>query len=66
MKPNPTLQRAITCAVLALFTSLRLMADVVETKSGARIVGKVVKIDDGAVIVESNEAMTTVSVSTRL
>src|SRR5476651_1170538 len=36
----------------------RLTADVIETKNGARIVGKVTKIDAGAIVVETDFAGT--------
>jgi putative salt-induced outer membrane protein YdiY len=44
-------------ALLALFGgALQLSADVVETKNGARIVGKIVRIDDGAIAIETDYA----------
>jgi len=48
--------RVITACVLAAFGAARLTADSVDVKGGARIVGKVVKIDDGAVVVETTYA----------
>ena len=42
--------------VLAAFGAAQLAADVVETKSGARIVGKVSKIDGGKVVVTTDYA----------
>jgi putative salt-induced outer membrane protein YdiY len=42
--------------LLALLASIRVLADVVETKNGARIVGKVAKIESGNVIVETDFA----------
>lgn len=51
-----------SCALLFLATlalgATSLTADVVETKNGARIVGKVVKIDGGSVTVDTNFAGT--------
>jgi putative salt-induced outer membrane protein YdiY len=44
-------------ALLAVFGgALQLSADVVETKNGARIVGKIVRIDDGAIAIETDYA----------
>jgi putative salt-induced outer membrane protein YdiY len=48
--------RVITACVLAAFGAARLLADSVDVKGGARIVGKVVKIDDGSVVVETTYA----------
>ena len=45
-------------AAAAVLGAARLAADVVETKNGARIVGKVTKIDSGAVIVDTDYAGT--------
>lgn len=45
-------------AAVAVLGALRLAADVVETKNGARIVGKVSKIDGGAVVVDTDFAGT--------
>jgi len=42
--------------ILSLATTARLAADVVETKDGARIVGKVTKIDSGVVTVATTYA----------
>ena len=52
----PKSLRVITACLLAAFGVARLMADSVDVKGGARIVGKVVKIDDGAVVVETTYA----------
>lgn len=51
------LQRAFLATALAvsLFTTAAL-ADVVETKNGARIVGKIVRISEGAIAVETDYA----------
>ncbi|MFM8334488.1 MAG: YdiY family protein [Opitutaceae bacterium] len=51
-----TYLRIISACLLAAFGVARLMADSVDVKGGARIVGKVVKIDDGAVVVETTYA----------
>jgi putative salt-induced outer membrane protein YdiY len=54
-------KRLLTLSATLLTVTLgtvRLTADVVETKSGAHIVGKVTKIDAGAVIVETDFAGT--------
>ncbi|MFM7749978.1 MAG: DUF481 domain-containing protein, partial [Opitutaceae bacterium] len=48
--------RVITTCLLAALGAARLAADSVDVKGGARIVGKVVKIDDGAVVVETTYA----------
>ena len=40
----------------AAFLTTQALADVVETKNGARIVGKVTKIDDGKVYVSTDYA----------
>ena len=48
--------RASLLLTAALLGSAHLSADVVETKSGARITGKVVKIDAGAVVVDTTYA----------
>jgi Protein of unknown function, DUF481 len=42
----------------AILGAAQLSADVVETTGGARIVGKVVKIDDGSVVVDTDYAGT--------
>jgi hypothetical protein len=44
--------------IAALITSLPLSADVVETKNGARIVGKITKIDGGTISVDTDFAGT--------
>ena len=48
--------RASLALAAVAFGAAHLSADVVETKSGARIVGKVSKIDGGAVVVETSYA----------
>ena len=50
------LLRASLALVAVAFGAANLSADVVETKSGARIVGKVTKIDGGAVTVSTDYA----------
>ena len=50
--------RAFLALVLTLFAFGRLSADVVETKSGARITGKITKIDAGTVVMETDYAGT--------
>ncbi len=50
------LLRASLALVAVAFGAAHLSADVVETKSGARIVGKVTKIDGGAVTVATDYA----------
>ena len=44
--------------VLAALLAAPLFGDVVETKNGARIVGKIVRIEDGAIAVETDYAGT--------
>ena len=56
MNQNPLIKRALAFVAVILGTSVSLLADVVETKSGARIVGKIVKIDDGSVIIATDFA----------
>lgn len=51
-----SLLRASLALVAAVFGVATLSADVVETKSGARIVGKVTKIDGGSVVVSTDYA----------
>lgn len=55
MKTTNLFRVALTL-VLATFGAAQLSADVVETKSGARIVGKVSKIDGGKVVVSTDYA----------
>ncbi|MBE2212696.1 MAG: DUF481 domain-containing protein [Opitutaceae bacterium] len=50
--------RALVALTIALLGAVQLSADVVETKSGARIVGKVVKVDGGSVVVSTDYAGT--------
>ncbi len=49
---------ALIAFFLAVISAAQLSADVVETKDGARLVGKVVKIDGGSVSVETSYAGT--------
>ena len=53
---TPNLLRASLALAAVAFGAANLSADVVETKSGARIVGKVTKIDGGAVTVSTDYA----------
>jgi hypothetical protein len=57
MNNKPLLTLSATLLTVTLATA-RLSADVVETKNGAHIVGKVIKIDAGAVIFETDFAGT--------
>lgn len=50
--------RLVIALLGAAFCASSVRADVVETKNGARIVGKVTKIDGGAVVVETDFAGT--------
>ena len=52
----PTSSRALIVLLLTLTAAARVSADVVETKNGARIVGKVTKIDAGTVEVATDFA----------
>ncbi len=54
--PSASLSRLLAC--LLAVCGARLTADTVETKSGARIVGKVEKIDGGSVVVSTDYAGT--------
>lgn len=53
---NRFLLRSSAILAIALFGAAKLTADVVETKSGARITGKVAKIDAGTVVVDTDFA----------
>lgn len=54
---NTTLRlRAILILTAVVFGAAHLSADVVETKSGARITGKIAKIDAGSVVVDTDYA----------
>jgi hypothetical protein len=55
MKTIHKLRTLLLVCLPALF-AVGLSADVVETKNGARIVGKVVKFDDGKIIVKTDYA----------
>ena len=55
MKRNSRI-RASTALVAVALATAQLSADVVETKNGARIVGKVTKIDGGSVFVSTDYA----------
>ncbi len=50
------LLRAVLLSAILIAGASRLPADVVETKDGARIVGKIVRIADGAIAVETSYA----------
>jgi hypothetical protein len=50
--------RAFLASLIAVMFAVQLSADVVETKNGARIVGKVTKIEAGGVVVETDYAGT--------
>lgn len=52
------LLRASLALLVSALGAAKLTADVVETKNGARIIGKVTKIDEGAVLVETSFAGT--------
>ncbi len=54
--PKPTVSRILITGLLAVLATLRLGADTVDVKGGARIVGKIVKVDDGSVVVETTYA----------
>lgn len=58
----PMITKSLPRSILALFAALalaaQLAADVVETKNGARIVGKVTKIGGGAVAIDTDFAGT--------
>lgn len=55
-KPTSRLFRASLAGCLLLAAAARLTADVIETRNGARIVGKVAKIDAGSVYVATDFA----------
>lgn len=55
MNPNRTLRTVLIFAGLSLAVSSAL-ADIVETKNGARLVGKVTKIDSGSVYLTTDYA----------
>ena len=57
MKTNQTSRVAVVVAA-ALLAVARLGADVIETKTGARILGKVTKIDAGSITVDTDYAGT--------
>ncbi len=52
------LLRASVALLAVAFGAAKLTADVVETKNGARLVGKVTKIDEGSVLIETTFAGT--------
>jgi Protein of unknown function, DUF481 len=52
----PTLTQAFAACIVAVCAVAQLSADVVETKSGSRITGKVVKIDGSSVVVDTDFA----------
>lgn len=55
MNPSITFRFSLVLAAV-LGSALSLSADVVETKNGARIVGKIVRIDEGAIAIETDYA----------
>lgn len=55
---NPHLPSRLLIALVALFGAARLAADTVEVKNGARIIGKITKIDGGSVVVSTDYAGT--------
>ncbi|HWA08668.1 MAG TPA: DUF481 domain-containing protein [Opitutaceae bacterium] len=57
MKTITTFRAALALSA-ALFLHSRLAADVVETQNGARIVGKITKIDAGSVVLDTDYAGT--------
>ncbi len=57
MKPRSFLRRTVALLASAtLLTGLPLRADTVEIKNGARIIGKITKIDAGSVVVDTDFA----------
>jgi len=54
--PKPS--QVLLLVAAALLSAVRLAADVVETKSGARLVGKIAKIDSGSVVIDTDYAGT--------
>ncbi len=56
MNTRLTLIRACLASLVALAAAVALHADVVETKNGARIVGKVVKVSDGTITMKTDYA----------
>jgi len=57
MNPNPTQAlRALILLAAVVTGAAQLSADVIETKVGARIPGKVVKIDAGVIVVDTDFA----------
>ena len=53
---SKTLHSILPILALTVFAALRLQADVVETKDGSRIVGKITKIDGGSVSLDTTYA----------
>lgn len=53
-----TLRRLLAAATAALFAGSTLLADVVETRNGARLVGKITRITDGTLSIETDYAGT--------
>lgn len=50
------LQRSLLTVLIASFAAISVSADVVEIKNGARIIGKVSKIDGGSIVVDTDYA----------
>ncbi len=51
-------QRALFALAVALCAAVQLSADVIETKNGARLIGKIVRIDAGAIAIDTDYAGT--------
>lgn len=58
MKPNIPVQALLAVSLTVFAFGSRAVADVVETKNGARLVGKIVRIADGAIAIETDYAGT--------
>ena len=58
MTSTPRSHHRVVCLALAALLAVPLFADVVETKNGARLVGKVLRIADGSVALETDYAGT--------
>lgn len=56
--PTAHRPRTILILVFALWSATALSADIVETKSGARLTGKITKIDAGSVVIDTDYAGT--------
>ena len=58
MTSTPRSHHRVVCLALAALLAVPLFADVVETKNGARLIGKVLRIADGSVALETDYAGT--------